>query len=208
MNWLLRLLPKRIINGREAADQPYMIRYTVLNLFFVGVYLHHILRSDDDVIPHDHPWPFFHLILKGGYYEEYPPLPLWHVVTHKRIPASVHFRGPGYWAFHRAKYLHRVSMEVDRDGNELPSWSLVITGPRTREWGFLTPTGWVQWKTYLDGKHEQAKFNKLVDWLCTDDERLTDAEVSEELKDAGIDTGPALERLRKMIEEKRKSSGK
>lgn len=39
---------------------------------------------------------------------------------------------------------HRIYM-LDRS----PTWTLVLTGRRRREWGFHTAAGWVDWRTYL-----------------------------------------------------------
>ncbi|CAN0516096.1 unnamed protein product, partial [Scytosiphon promiscuus] len=32
--------------------------------------------------------------------------------------------------------------------NEGPVWSLFITGPKYREWGFRTAGGWMHWKEF------------------------------------------------------------
>jgi hypothetical protein len=37
---------------------------------------------------------------------------------------------------------HRIELE---DG---PCWTLFITGPRYREWGFLCPQGWMHWQRF------------------------------------------------------------
>ena len=35
-----------------------------------AIRIHHILRSDLGRDPHDHPWPYVTVILKGGYWEQ------------------------------------------------------------------------------------------------------------------------------------------
>lgn len=47
----------------------YLVRYTLLWLPFLKIRLHHILLSDTEC-PHDHPWDFVSIILKGGYREQ------------------------------------------------------------------------------------------------------------------------------------------
>lgn len=125
-------------------DDPYMRRWWILprNRFF-NVYLHQLLRDDDDRALHDHPWPSCSIILSGGYVEVMPvrggdpahgPF-----LRERRLPGQVTFRGA--WAAHR--------LEVVRDGVTLPySWSLFITGPRLREWGFHCPRGWKRWQDF------------------------------------------------------------
>lgn len=104
----------------------YMERW-ILDLGPLGtIRLHHILRSDEARALHDHPWDFWSLLLTGGYLE----------VTE---------RGSRWWprwslVRRRAEDLHRLV--VDR-----PVWTLVWSGPRRREWGFLVPgEGWLHWR--------------------------------------------------------------
>lgn len=91
------------------------------------LYLHHIRRPDRDKEFHDHPWWFLSLILWGGYLEETSK-------GKKRIR-------PGMIIFRPAAWQHRV--HVDK-----PSWSLVLTGVKERDWGFWTDKGFVGWRKW------------------------------------------------------------
>ena len=54
-------------------DNPYMRRWFVVpRNEFSNLYLHEILRSDDDRALHDHPWPSRSFIIDGGYFEHLP----------------------------------------------------------------------------------------------------------------------------------------
>lgn len=119
--------PDFIIGTRES---PYMRRWWVIprNRRF-NIYLHNIVRSDDDRALHDHPWWNVSILLRG-YYRE---------VT----PDGVFTRGRGSIVFRRAEASHRL--EVDG-----PTWSLFITGPNVREWGFWCPQGWKHWRKFVD----------------------------------------------------------
>lgn len=57
---------KRIKRGDNGKD--YLNRLTILQCPWFSIKLHHIKSSDDDC-PHDHPWGFTSIILKGGYFE-------------------------------------------------------------------------------------------------------------------------------------------
>ncbi len=119
-----------------------------------GIFLHVIHRNDDDRDPHDHPWDFTSVILKGGYDDEQ-----WQWVETSGVTIGP-FRGPpgGYkqWLGNErvsfgtvvkrpAEHLHRVQgIEPGR-----PAWTLVFTGPRRREWGFVTDFGWESFRSYL-----------------------------------------------------------
>ena len=94
---------------------------------FFSVKVHNILLSDYDC-QHDHPWSFVTLLLKGGYVEY--------------TPTGSKVYGPGSMLYRSAKYVHRLEIHQ-------PVWSLVITFKKVREWGFITPGGWVKWFRYL-----------------------------------------------------------
>jgi hypothetical protein len=131
--WLERMLDRlfeRFDIGRGDSNGEYMTRWMILGkrqgLSRYRVMLHRFRRSDLDVF-HDHPWRFISIILAGGYHERTPKGCVWY-------PAgSVLFR-PATWR-------HRVEIEEGAT-----AWSLVITGPKQREWGFHCPTGWLHWK--------------------------------------------------------------
>jgi hypothetical protein len=73
------------------------------------------------------------ILLDGDYYE----------VT----PKGTFHREAGHIYARKPSALHRVALK--RNGNrEEPVWTLFITGPRVREWGFACPNGWVHWKIF------------------------------------------------------------
>lgn len=43
---------------------------------------------------------------------------------------------------------HRLVIEPGR-----PAWSLFLTGPKVREWGFHCPQGWRPWRAFTAGAH-------------------------------------------------------
>lgn len=99
-----------------------------------NVYLHQILHDDEDRALHDHPYANCSIVLRGGYVEVTPK------GRFLRRPSAVRFRLP--------TAAHRLELRRDEAGNAIPSWSLFITGPRVREWGFHCPRGWVHWKLF------------------------------------------------------------
>lgn len=105
-----------------------------------GIYLHQFCRSDDDRDPHDHPWDFTTIVLKGGYVDE-----TWHA-DHEGGRAVVGYEPCGPFSVRRrkAEHLHRVQLMPGRT-----SWSLLFIAPKRRSWGFHTPTGWQSWRDYF-----------------------------------------------------------
>jgi hypothetical protein len=128
--------PDFIIGG---ADNPYLRRWWVIprNKWF-NIYLHQFLRDDDDRALHDHPWKFNASILLKGRYTEV-------------LPDGRKLRRSGCIYFRPHKAPHRVELI----GNK-PVWTLFITGPVVREWGFYCPQGWRHWRTFTDTRDKGA----------------------------------------------------
>lgn len=142
--WRFSRAPDFVIGG---ADRPYLRRWWLIprNRFF-NVYLHHFLRSDDDRALHDHPWVNVSIVLSGSYVEVMP--------TQDDDPGGwrtfmlTRLRQRGSMVLRRPSAAHRVSLLRDELGFERPCWSLFITGPKIREWGFWCPRGWVHWQAF------------------------------------------------------------
>lgn len=100
-----------------------------------NVYLHQFLRSDDDQALHDHPWANCSIVLRGAYTE--------HTIAaggvhHSQIVSA----GGGIRVRLSGRFAHRIELHGG------PCWTLFVTGPRYREWGFHCPAGWVHWKNF------------------------------------------------------------
>lgn len=137
---MFRREPDFYIGGKE---RPYMLRWWVIprNRWF-NVYLHKILRDDDDRALHDHPWPSVSFLLSGSVRERF--------VQPIRDDEQVD------WAFSRvlkapsivyrsATFRHRLELLGGR-----PCWTLFVTGPYQRSWGFWCPQGFVPWRDFVD----------------------------------------------------------
>lgn len=111
--------------------------YLSPSIFGRRIYLHHIMRSDEDRHPHDHPWSFFTMMLWGRYTEHF--YTYCGDVTVMRSRVLKPFRT----LFRRATDTHRLFLSHG------PCWTFVVRGKQTREWGFATESGWMHWKQYL-----------------------------------------------------------
>ena len=110
-------------------DNPYLRRWHLVRRnFLFNIYLHHIVRDDDDRALHDHPWRYVSFILSGGYWE---------------VTESGH-RWYGRGSVVRRRAVHKHRLEVGSNG----AWTLFFSGHRTREWGFHCPQGWVPWRDF------------------------------------------------------------
>lgn len=129
-------------------DDPYLLRWWVIprNRFF-NIYLHKFMKDDDDRALHDHPWASCSIVLSGGYIE--------HLIC-----GSYKFRRPGQIFFRRAIDTHRVELYREKcptcggehSEKRRSAWTLFITGPVVRQWGFHCPKGWIHWKDFVDDR--------------------------------------------------------
>lgn len=130
----MRRPPDFVIGGHE---RPYLLRWYVIprNRWF-NVYLHHFRRSDDDRALHSHPWLFNASLLLDGCYIEH-------------TAAGPKFSDRGDWRFRWGASFHRVQLLRSLVlGKEFAAWTLFITGPKVREWGFACPKGWRHWREF------------------------------------------------------------
>jgi hypothetical protein len=110
--------------GRDYLDRWWLIPRNRL----MNIYLHKFTNSDDDRALHDHPWWNLSILLKGSYRE--------HFQGFRKI------RRAGDLIFRSAKTAHRIEVL------EGPVWTIFITGPKVRSWGFLCPKGWRHWREF------------------------------------------------------------
>lgn len=130
-----RRRPDLVVGAEESqhwpvrGEKPYLQRWWLIprNRFF-NVYLHRFLRSDDDRALHDHPWWSFSIMLKGR------------MLEHTIRDGGVHHRAEltaGCVRFRTARFAHRLELQPSEE-----CWTLFITAPVIRTWGFHCPQGW------------------------------------------------------------------
>lgn len=146
IKFITRRNPHVVIGG---ILDPYLERWFVIprNPIF-NIYFHRFLRSDDDRALHDHPWSNVSILLKG------------HYIEHTIAQGGVHYKrviGEGDVKVRLfGSYAHRIELF---DG---PVYTLFITGPRYRDWGFHCPRGWVYWKDFT-AEHDEGLIGKGCD---------------------------------------------
>lgn len=121
--------PDFVIGPNDAT--PYLQRWWIIprNRIF-NIYLHRFLHSDEDQALHDHPWVNCSIILDGEYIEH-------------DMSGNAKAYNAGNIKFRRASSAHRLELVG------VECWTLFITGPVIREWGFHCPNGWRHWKEFV-----------------------------------------------------------
>jgi hypothetical protein len=144
-DWLIARITRRapdfVIGGTE---RPYMLRWFIIprNKLF-NVYLHQFLRSDDDRALHDHPWANCSILLRGQYLE------------HTIAAGGIHNRALLTAGSVRLRWTGRIAHRVELTGG--PCWSLFLTGPRYRSWGFhCAEQGWIHWERFTAANDKGA----------------------------------------------------
>lgn len=135
MRWLAKLLLWGLTPPEREPDfvigDRYLLRWFLIpRNNYLNVYLHHFLHSDDDRALHDHPYWSISLCLWGS------------SIEHLAAGRSRTIR-QGSIVLRSAAASHRIEL---RDGTDC--WTLFVTGPRIREWGFYCPRGWRHWRDY------------------------------------------------------------
>jgi hypothetical protein len=145
-NWCFKKMHSRspdvVIGGSE---DPYLLRWWVWpRNKFCNLYLHHMLRSDDDRALHDHPWVNVSYIVDGEYNEVTfdgevsPPWFFNDLPVQKRT-----LRKQGTFKFRLPTAAHRLELIDDNSCT-----TLFLTGPNVRTWGFQCTKGWVPWQIF------------------------------------------------------------
>lgn len=127
-------LPKTYTIEDYVTNEPYLTRTVFRRVLGLRPLLHKFHRPDNDRALHNHPWKWsLSIILCGSYTEERLDL---HTGT-------TDIRRLRFFNFLTEHDYHRVS---ELHGNV---WTLFITGPRIQDWGFMTPAGFVDHRTYI-----------------------------------------------------------
>lgn len=113
----------------------------------------HCIKESDYGPPHNHPWNFVSVILKGRYTEELYQVSIGAVPIQLRKMLRRKAFCP---VFRRTTAIHKVLLEPGEN-----VWTLCITdGARKRNgvarWGFWTLNGYVPWQVYDPNATEEV----------------------------------------------------
>lgn len=116
----------------DEPDIDYLRRLRIIQTPWFAVYLHRIGTPDSRPTLHDHPWNFVAFVLRGGYVERRGYDGIDHRIRRVNLK--------------RAEDLHWIDAL-----KRTPTWTLVLTGRRRREWGYVDPDG--TWTHFMDHPH-------------------------------------------------------
>lgn len=96
---------------------------------FGSIRLHHWLHGDDARHHHSHPWHFITIVLLGSYVD--------------RTATGEDRLHIGSVRFRKAEHEHYVDLDSKS------CWTLLLTGPRIRRWGFRVNRKFVKANKYF-----------------------------------------------------------
>lgn len=113
-SWFRKHIPFKEIGWTEYKEE--FTRFVLLKNRWFSLYLHKLNAPIWHPQCHDHPWWFIAFLIWPGYLE---------MVADK----SQHRRWPGSFLYRPAEFTHNVITPYGT------SWSLVLVGPKSRDWG-------------------------------------------------------------------------
>ena len=129
------------IDGTRGCE--YLHRWCLLVLpRGVRVYLHKFVGSDSARDLHDHPKRFISIGLWGSYIEETVNRDAVWFERWKDVRKRRRYRAPWIRSF-PAEHIHRLILDCP------VCWTLVLTLPESRPWGFWVRGEWIPWRKYV-----------------------------------------------------------
>ena len=140
--WYLRFAerhePNEIITANNEGS-PYLYRWHLIpKNKLLNIYLHRFVGPDKRHL-HDHPWVSLAYMLEGEFEEHYTRCHPIEYIRQRTITK-------GEWTYRNSRFLHYLIP------GPTGAWTIFITGPRLRKWGFITETGWKPWDTVVGPK--------------------------------------------------------
>lgn len=133
MSLLRKLFLVKEIKSKEG--ELHFQRWRLLQTPLGSVYIHRIFRADQDLHCHDHPWSFVGVVLSGGY------------IARRLEPSGASKYVSSVVSYNKSTDFHQICSM-----NKVPTTTLVITGPRNREWGYSVDGNWMHHKEYREKK--------------------------------------------------------
>jgi hypothetical protein len=125
------ILFKKVKEIKSKEGVIHFRRWAIIQTERFSIYLHGIYKEDQDQHLHDHPWNFINIVLYGSYLEK---------VKYKKEP---NVRNPGNLVKRNGKDFHKIEKLLSPK-----IYTLMITGPRYRDWGYDVNGTWVDQESY------------------------------------------------------------
>lgn len=137
------LLSREIIRTRDGRDV-LIDRFRIVKSPWFSVYLHD-LATPDSGAPHDHPFTFWSLVLRGSYTERITPIREAYGMRYALHERYSYLHRRTWTSWHKMP-LHHAHLIVDVEPR---TKTVVFAGRRRQCWGFWTEDGFVNWQQYV-----------------------------------------------------------
>jgi hypothetical protein len=142
--WTRMFIPCRQANG-----DLYLARLRIVQTPLFGIYLHDIYHPDVGA-PHNHPWSFISIVMRGGYVEKVYPDPL-------NDPHMTNVRKRSWLSAHRMDTTSGHLIVTTKPKTK----TLILVGPRKTEgWGFFDMVigSWPPRREYIPWQEYEDKY--------------------------------------------------
>lgn len=149
-DWMDKRGSSRMISRADrdtGVVRDYLKRFYVFRCSSFSVFIHQFWSSDPDHV-HDHPWNNITWILRGGYWES-------------SADGTTLWRKRGFKRYRNAELFHRLSIGEHSAGE---AWTMFLHFKRRRDWGFMTPDGWLAAEEYGDKYDAPVETQKQGDY--------------------------------------------
>jgi hypothetical protein len=127
VKYALKRKPDRII-AADSTGREYLHRWHLIpRNGFLNIYLHRFVGPDKRTL-HDHPWVSLSYLLDGFLVETYKPTP--------KSEEKIRVVKRGVWTYRNSTMLHYFEPSI-----LYGAWTLFLTGPKIKKWGFLQKNG-------------------------------------------------------------------
>jgi hypothetical protein len=112
-------------------------RWQIIQTRWFGIYFHCIYQADTDKHCHDHPWDYISIPLWGKFIE----------LKKNNIEGKAYYSFPticfGQIIKRKAEDFHKIHRLCSKK-----VYTLFLTGPRKRAWGYDVNGVWMPWEEY------------------------------------------------------------
>lgn len=159
----------KVIGSEEVGElgnvkRTLLIRVYLLNTKFFGIYLHYHINPDGAREPHNHPWSFITICLKGGYTESVYRPGIFGSEAAIAIPAQLDRIVRGSIRVRKFSHIHKVVVIKPE------TITLILRGPKVgREWGFFSYTMFTPSSYYAPNEGRTCLYgNRVYTVSCPD----------------------------------------
>ncbi len=130
---------------KSKSGELHFKRWEILSTKWFNIYIHAIYKADEEEHLHDHPWDYTSIVLHGTFVEKQRANLIGEIAAYTYN--HLHF---GSIIKRKATTFHKI-LKLESD----VIYTLFITSPKYRVWGYDVDNNWVDFETYRKNKNNE-----------------------------------------------------